>query len=65
MIDKKKYYTLNEIHKYKLIPFVGIRRLRKLINNDEIKAESWGEGKGKRYKIKGKFIKDYLKKLNI
>ena len=67
MIEKEKYYTLNEIIKKKLIPWVkSLPTLSRWVNKDIknggqlFKAIVRGDGIGKRYLIKGESLIEFI-----
>lgn len=64
MIEKEKWYTLNEIVKNGLIPFSSnYKTIKGYVDRKYIKANTIaGTGNGKRYFIKGKDLIDFLEK---
>lgn len=54
MINNKKWYSIQEISKRKLIPFLDTDyKIKKYIDRGMLKGNTIGRGCGKRYFIKG------------
>ncbi len=69
-IDPKKWYSLSDLVEGNLFPWCNgdIRRYRHLVNadkrnKDHLKTMIIGDGKGKRYQMKGQNIINFLAKV--
>lgn len=56
-----EWYTPKEVAKYQLLgEQVSSQKIKMLIESKKIKASVWGKGNGKRTRIKGEWILEYL-----
>lgn len=65
-IDREKFYSVAEIQKQGLVPTAKtVYKLKTYIKNNQLKAltENKERGRGRRYKIKGLWILDFIFKL--
>jgi hypothetical protein len=64
MIDEKKWYSVKEIREQHLLPMFKPTNysIKKWIEAKKLKAIKTGTGNGKRYKIKGNWLIEFIAK---
>lgn len=62
-IDENHWYSMQEIHKQRLAPFIrSVYLLRTMADKKYLKATVYGTNVGKRYLVKGKNLIEFIAK---
>jgi len=58
----KEWFTLNQVSKIEHFPYKNRQTIKNLVISGQIKAMITGKGRGRRYLINIKSVKEYIKK---